>query len=129
MRKSYLMMAAAATMLAACTQTDFVNEISTETPKAIEFEGGFVNKATRSENSNTSYNETFSDHHNTFAVWAYKKATPTSDRTVVFVLGIFFEKKIKINIEIKKHINYDKNLHFGRQNMYYKKYYKLVVLI
>lgn len=77
-------MAAAATMLAACTQTDFVNEISTETPKAIEFEGGFVNKATRSENSNTGYNETFSDHHSTFAVWAYKKATPTSGSTVVF---------------------------------------------
>ena len=77
-------MAAAATMLAACTQTDFVNEVPAETPKAIEFEGGFVNKATRSENSNTSYNETFSDHHSTFAVWAYKKATPTSGRTVVF---------------------------------------------
>ena len=84
MRKSYLMMAAAATMLAACTQTDFVNEVPAEAPKAIEFEGGFVNKATRSENSNTSYNETFSDHHSTFAVWAYKKATPTSGRTVVF---------------------------------------------
>ena len=84
MKKSYLMMAAAATMLAACTQTDFVNEVPAETPKAIEFEGGFVNKATRSENSNTGYNETFSDHHSTFAVWAYKKATPTSGRTVVF---------------------------------------------
>ena len=84
MKKSYLMMAAAATMLAACTQTDFVNEVPAEAPKAIEFEGGFVNKATRSENSNANYNETFSDHHSTFAVWAYKKATEESNRTVVF---------------------------------------------
>ena len=84
MKKSYLMMAAAATMLAACTQTDFVNEVPAEAPKAIEFEGGFVNKATRSENSNANYNETFSDHHSTFAVWAYKKATEESDRAVVF---------------------------------------------
>ena len=49
------MMAAAATMLAACTQTDFVNEVPAEAPKAIAFENGFVNKATRSENSSSNY--------------------------------------------------------------------------
>ena len=68
-------MAAAATMLAACTQTDFVNEVPTEAPKAIAFENGFVNKTTRSENNQEGYNETFSDFHNNFLVWGYKNLT------------------------------------------------------
>lgn len=73
MKKSYLMMAAAATMLAACTQTDFVNEVPTEAPKAIKFDGGFVNKTTRSENNTTEYSNNFSDFHENFSVWGYKK--------------------------------------------------------
>ena len=68
-------MAAAATMLAACTQTDFVNEVPAEAPKAIAFENGFVNKATRSENSSSNYTLKFSDHHNSFAVWGYKSTS------------------------------------------------------
>ena len=48
-------MAAAATMLAACSQTDLVNEIPERAPKAIEFENGFVNKSTRAENSTSNY--------------------------------------------------------------------------
>lgn len=73
MKKSYLMMAAAATMLAACTQTDFVNEVPAEAPKAIKFDGGFVNKTTRSENNTTEYSNNFSDFHQNFSVWGYKK--------------------------------------------------------
>ena len=72
MKKSYLMMAAAA-MFAACTQTDMVNETPTKEPKPIEFENGFINKSTRSENSSSNYTLLFSDHHNSFAVWGYKK--------------------------------------------------------
>ena len=76
MRKSYLMMAAAATMLAACTQTDFVNEVPAEAPKAIEFENGFVNKTTRAtENNQEGYSESFSDFHKDFFVWGYKSLT------------------------------------------------------
>ena len=70
-------MAAAATMLAACTQTDFVNEIPTQAPKAIAFENGFVNKTTRSENSSSNYTLKFSDHHNSFKVWGYKNVSET----------------------------------------------------
>ena len=77
MKKSYLMMAAAATMLAACTQTDFVNEIPTKAPKAIQFENGFVNKTTRSENSSSNYTLRFYDHHQNFKVWGYKNASTT----------------------------------------------------
>lgn len=90
MRKSYLMMAAAATMLAACTQTDFVNEIPTKAPKAIEFENGFVNKTTRSENSSANYTLKFSDHHNSFAVWGYKSTAVEpvfNGKTVNVTLG------------------------------------------
>ena len=90
MKKSYLMMAAAATMLAACTQTDFVNEVPTEAPKAIAFENGFVNKTTRSENSSSNYTLKFSDHHNSFKVWGYKNesTTPVFDgKTVNVTLG------------------------------------------
>ena len=70
-------MAAAATMLAACTQTDFVNDIPAQAPKAIAFENGFVNKSTRSENSSSNYTLKFSDHHNSFKVWGYKNVSTT----------------------------------------------------
>lgn len=82
MKKQYFLMAAAATMFAACSQTDMVNEIPEKAPKAIEFESGFVNKATRSENSSTSYGETFSQHHGSFGVWGYK--TKGSESTQIF---------------------------------------------
>ena len=83
-------MAAAATMLAACTQTDFVNEIPTQAPKAIAFENGFVNKTTRSENSSSNYTLRFYDHHQNFKVWGYKNVstTPVFDgKTVNVTLG------------------------------------------
>lgn len=70
-------MAAAATMLAACTQTDFVNDIPAQAPKAIAFENGFVNKSTRSENSSSNYTLKFSDHHENFKVWGYKNVSTT----------------------------------------------------
>ena len=70
-------MAAAATMLAACTQTDFVNDIPAQAPKAIAFENGFVNKSTRSENSSSNYTLRFYDHHQSFKVWGYKNVSTT----------------------------------------------------
>ena len=87
MKKSYLMMAAAVTMLAACTQSDFVNDIPAKAPKAIAFENGFVNKTTRSENSSSNYTLRFYDHHQNFKVWGYKNVstTPVFDEKVVNV--------------------------------------------
>lgn len=73
MKKNYFMMATAATMLAACTQTDFVNEIPAEAPKAIEFSDAFINKTTRAtENNQGDYSQTFSHYHKDFCVWGYK---------------------------------------------------------
>ena len=72
-------MAAAATMFAACTQADFVNDIPASAPKAIDFKSPFIGKSTRAENSSANYTLKFSDHHNSFAVWGYKS---TADEPV-----------------------------------------------
>lgn len=81
MKKNYFMLAATTMMLAACAQTDVVNEIATEeTPQAIGFET-FANKQTRAgdtpaaptaENSGAAYSWNLKDHHTDFFVWGYK---------------------------------------------------------
>ena len=84
------MMAAAATMFAACTQSDFVNDLPVKGPKAIEFKSGHINKSTRAENSTSNYTLKFSDHHKSFAVWGYKNvaAAPVfNGKTVNVKLG------------------------------------------
>ncbi len=63
------MMAAAATMFAACTQSDFVNLVP-ETPQAIGFEN-HVGKSTRAE----IINEGVLSNEGGFVVWGYKTAT------------------------------------------------------
>ncbi len=88
MKKSYLMMAAAATMFAACTQADFVNEVPEQGPKAIEFKNGYIGKNTRSENSSANYTLNFSKHHESFKVWGYKS---TADEPV------FSGKPVKVS--------------------------------
>ena len=70
MKKSYLMMAAAATMFAACTQTDFVNEVPESAPQAIGFEN-YVAKSTRAAINN----ETDLAAEGGFVVWGYKTKT------------------------------------------------------
>lgn len=90
MKKSYLMMAAAATMFAACTQADFVNDIPESAPKAIDFKSPFIGKSTRAENSSSNYTLKFSDHHNSFAVWGYKSTADDpvfNGKTVNVTLG------------------------------------------
>lgn len=85
------MMAAAATMFAACTQADFVNDIPTSAPKAIDFKSPFIGKSTRAaENSSSNYTLKFSDHHNSFAVWGYKSTADEpvfNKKTVNVTLG------------------------------------------
>ena len=66
MKKSYLLMAAAATMLAACSETDFVQEVNTQ--QAITFEG-FAGKTTRTEIANVDSLKKVG-----FKVWGF--ATP-----------------------------------------------------
>lgn len=64
------MMAAAATMFAACTQSDFVNEVSEEAPQAIGFEN-YVGKSTRAEINSEENLAT----EGGFVVWGYKTKT------------------------------------------------------
>ncbi len=73
------MLAAATMMLAACAETDLVNEIAVEeTPQAISFET-FANKATRAEITQTSDLQTTNGG---FHVWGYKNRGNEAEYTV-----------------------------------------------
>jgi len=70
MKKSYLMIAAAAALFAACAENDTIKDVDTlETP--IGFEGKYVNKATRAE-INEAWFQTSGKH---FGVYGYKGAS------------------------------------------------------
>lgn len=81
MKKNYFMLAATTMMLAACSQSDLVNEIKESAPQAIEF-STFTNKATRAveNNKDAGYSGALNEHHTTFKVWASKQIT---DNTVI----------------------------------------------
>ncbi len=73
MKKSYFLMAAAAAMFAACSETEVLNVAQESAPKAIAFET-YAGKATRAdaENSGMTCSYDLKDHHNDFLVWGYK---------------------------------------------------------
>lgn len=72
MRKSYFLMAAAATMFAACSQNDVLNEVQVkEEAQAIGF-STYAGKATRAENSTAESVSNLELHHGSFKVWGYK---------------------------------------------------------
>jgi hypothetical protein len=75
MKKSYLMMAAAATMLAACSQSDFVNDVPESAPQAIGFEN-HIGKSTRA--AITSVDD-LKNANGGFTVWGYKSKLTTPD--------------------------------------------------
>ena len=79
MKKNYFMLAAATMMLAACAETDLVNEVNTVAePQAIGFET-FANKATRAtENTKEGYAGNLETHHKSFKVWASKQLADNS---------------------------------------------------
>lgn len=77
------MMAAAATMFAACTQSDFVNEVSEEAPQAIGFEN-HIGKSTRAAITDV---DDLKDAEGGFTVWGYKTSLTTPNwgsQTTVF---------------------------------------------
>ena len=74
MKKSYLMIAAAATLFAACAENDTFKEINNE-GSLIGF-STYTQKATRAtENSSTTYGDVLKDHHGTFKVWGFKNTS------------------------------------------------------
>lgn len=78
MKKQYLMMAVAASMLAACSQTEVIDEVvNNSTPKAIEFTT-FVDNTTRAENSKEVYDWDMENHHDKYTVYGYKTVGGTN---------------------------------------------------
>ena len=73
MKKNYFMLAATTMMLAACAQTDVVNDIPEPQQQAISFET-FANKQTRADDAPTAVTN-LETHHGAFSVWASKKLT------------------------------------------------------
>ena len=66
MKKSYLMIAAAAALFAACQDTDTIKDVNQDV--AIGFEGKYINKVTRAELTNTW----FTTNGNKFGVYGFK---------------------------------------------------------
>lgn len=78
MKKSFIIIAAAATLFAACAGNDSYKEIDKQENNAISF-NTFTSKQTRAaENSTASYNWAFINNHTTFQVWGYKDIAPES---------------------------------------------------
>lgn len=80
MKKNYFMLAATTMMLAACAQTDVVNEIAGPQQQAISFET-FANKQTRADDASTAVTN-LETHHGAFSVWASKKLTDSESSDV-----------------------------------------------
>jgi len=73
MKKSYLMIAAAA-MFAACASNEIKNDVKEFGKPEISFET-FAGKQTKAENSGEDNTSVLSAHHESFKVWAAKNAT------------------------------------------------------
>ena len=89
MKKSYFLMAAAATMFAACSQSDVLNEVQVqEEAQAIGF-STYSAKATRAENNESATATTgLEEHHVAFSVWGYKNT---------YTNFVFDDETVKMN--------------------------------
>ena len=82
MKKSYLIIAAAAALFAACSDNDSFKEINNQQGSdAITF-STFTSKQTRAENSDALYTWAFLNNHTSFQVWAFKDIAPAADKAV-----------------------------------------------
>ena len=76
MKKSYLMIAAAATLFAACASNEIKNDVKNFAESPIDF-STFTTKQTKAENSGETGTTSLSGHHTTFKVWGAKVADGT----------------------------------------------------
>ena len=81
MKKSFIIIAAAATIFAACAGNDSYKEIDKQENNAISF-NTFTSKQTRAENSSALYTWAFLNNHTSFQVWGYKDVAPDKDKPV-----------------------------------------------
>lgn len=78
MKKQYFLMAMAATMFAACSQTEVIDEVvDNSTPKAIGFTT-YTEGQTRAENSGKDYDWDMKGHHSQYTVYGYKTVNGTN---------------------------------------------------
>ena len=70
MKKSYLMIAAAAALFAACSNTDTFKEVANE-EVAIDFANGYIENTTKAELTN----DWFTQDNNNFGVYGFKGST------------------------------------------------------
>ena len=84
MKKNLFIIAAAATLLAACAEKDTFRDLNSqegnENGGAIAFTS-FTDKVTKgtAENSEALYTWTFYEHQETFKIWARKAEQPTNE--------------------------------------------------
>ena len=71
MKKSYLMIAAAATMLAACSSNEIKNDVKVFGDSRIAF-STYANMQTKADNSSTSAMWDLENHQTSFDVWSWK---------------------------------------------------------
>lgn len=84
MNKSFILIAAAATLFVACSETDSFKDVNTQSngDEAISF-ASYTSKLTRAENSGEGYTWGFYKHQPDFKVYAYKNPN-TAYNTQVF---------------------------------------------
>ena len=88
MKKSFIIIAAAALILTACSDVESLKEVNNESNNnAISF-STFTSKQTRAENSTALYKWAFINNHNDFQVWGYKDIAPES--------AVFEATKVKV---------------------------------
>ena len=82
MKKSLVIIAAAALVFTGCTDNDIlkndINESNSANNGAIAF-NAFTEKVTRAENSDALYTQTFYNHQESFQVWARKSNQPKQE--------------------------------------------------
>lgn len=112
MKKSYLMIAAAATLFAACSSNDTFKDINNAEGPMIGF-STYTQKATRSENSTKKYGLDLNDHHETFRVWGFKNTT---------AIPVFDGEQVSWNTAVADAWSYNNNRYWDKAATTYEFY-------
>lgn len=106
MKKELLLIAAAATMLTACVNTEDFRDLNIQ--QNSEIDGGaigflpFSEKITKAENSNKDYTQQFLTYHNNFAVWGYKERAAAEQ---IFGTAVDGNSKSTVGTEVSVALN------------------------
>ena len=112
MKKSYLMIAAAAALFAACAENYALKDTNDTEGPVIGF-NSYTQKATRSENSRTAYGLDLNDHHETFRVWGFKNTT---------AIPVFDGEQVSWNTAVADAWSYTNNRYWDKAATTYEFY-------